>query len=621
MQKNKFLEKSNPLLWVLLIQAILVVLAFPRFFVSPNDFMFSVWSDAIKNYFTFQAYLQQAQPVGEFRLMQHAYPYGDYLFYADLIPLVAVPLKWFCTYVYDVSAYSVGILNSLFIATQLLIVWPIYRLFSRFLKTPWLLVVLTISLAWIHPQILNINLGHYNLSTPLLLLLNILLLIKIYEEYTLTKKIAPKHLVYLGLFLCGASFIHFYYLAILGLFNASFVVVWMLGALIKLRMTIPEILRVSTKLGLVHIISLGFCMFLVQWIDGYYDLRAVGFNLYDDPHFKLGIQSIYTARDFQHIRFPIHYDGPLSADMYLGNFSLYGVLGLIVLRFSKWWIPLKTVFDKDKRVLVLLGISSLILFFTALGEVVRWDENSYGILNILNPLFYVHLVSDQVEQFRFVNRFFWIAFWGWSLIIAYIVDVYWQTIQHKVVRGVIVALALLACIDTYDSISYIHWERFVNYFQPEYVEELYPELNDIKFEDYQALLPLPYYTEGAEQKGYQLPGHERTYQAMFQVSIVHKLPILAINASRIPLKHTKQLFSIFTEDRPNQELLDKLSNKPILVLYRKATANEPRHNPSEEPAQSINLKGLDIITKYNMEYVAEGATFSVYKWDVAKLKH
>lgn len=619
MQQKKLSEKSNPLLWILLIQAILVVLAFPRFFVSPNDFMFSVWCDAIKNYFTFQAYLQQAEPIGEFRLMQHAYPYGDYIFYADLLPLVAVPLKWFCTYIYDVSAYSVGILNSFFIATQFVVVLPIYSIFSRFLKTPWLLMVLTISLAWIHPQLLNINLGHLNLSTPILLLLNIVLLIKIHEQYNLNKRIAQKHLVYLGLFLCGASFIHFYYLAILGLFNVSFVGFWLVEALFKRRMAATEIIKVSTKLGLVHILSLGFCLFLVQWIDSYYDLRAVGFNKYDDPHFKLSIQSIYTARDFQHLRFPLHYEGYMSANMYLGSFSLYGFLGLVFLRFSKWWIPLKTLFDKEKRVVFLLGMSSLILFFTALGEVVQWDENSSGVLNFLNPLFYVHLISDQVEQFRFVNRFFWLSFWGWNLVIAYIIDSYWQQIKHKVVRGAIIVLGLFACIDTCDTINDINWDRFVNHFQPKYVKKLYPELNNVKFEDYQAMLPLPYYMEGAEKKGFDMPGFEQTYQAMFQVSIVHKLPILAINASRISLVHAKQLFSIFTDERPSQELLDKLNDKPILLVIKKNIKG--RHLQEEEPAKTVVLNEEKLIDKYKMQKVAEGAKFIAYKWEIKNLKN
>lgn len=626
MEKEHFFRKSNPLLWVLLIQAILVVLAFPQFFVSPNDFMFVTFGDGIKNYFTFQAYLEQSYSIGEFRLMQQGYPYGDYLFFADLTPVLAIPVKAFCLYIYDISSYGVAILNTALISIQFFLVWIVYNILSFFLKTKWLVALMTIGLVWVNPQAFVVNVGHYNLSTPLVFLLGILLWIRIYEYYHEHNKLKIRHLVLMGGLLVLGGFMHLYYLLILGFANTCFVLFWLGYEFFSKKQSFVKTLKLGGSLGVVQLLSLLTCIGLIQGIDGYYDLRVEGNVFYDWPNFKLFYQALYTTPQYHHIKFSTGYTGYMSMPMYLGSFFLYGMVGMLLLRLLpiKQWLNLRTIFGNEKgRFLVFCILTGFICFFVAMGETIQIYDSELIVTNYLNPLYYLHKISSQIEQFRYVARFGWFTFWLWNLGFIFIIDYYWKNTTNKIVKGGLVVLSLLMVVDTIDAVNYLSAKRPKNCFKKEYLEANYLELKTINFSDYQAILPIPYFNEGAEVRGWHLSGTDLEYQAIFGMSLVYDIPIMAINASRLPFPHVQHLFSIFTAQKPDQDLLDKLSDKPILVLHKKISQSEKKYwrMPLEEPARTVTLDGPDIIKKYNMQKVAEGAKFTAYKWDIAKLKN
>ena len=59
--------------------------------------------DGMRNYFAYHDYITQGKSDNFFLFEKMNYPFGDYIFYTDNTPLIAVPLKWFSENIYDLS--------------------------------------------------------------------------------------------------------------------------------------------------------------------------------------------------------------------------------------------------------------------------------------------------------------------------------------------------------------------------------------------------------------------------------------------------------------------------------------------------------------------------------------
>jgi hypothetical protein len=136
-----------------------------------------------------------------------------------------------------------------------------------------------------------------------------------------------------------------------------------------------------------------------------------------------------------------------------------------------------------------------------------------------------------------------------------------------------------------------------------------PEIN---YADYQAILPVPYYTVGSERYHYTIDEQSSWFTYNCQLQIKSGLPNMAVRLSRTPPVFVEEIFSIFIGDTINPDLYQRLSDKPILVIYD-ATV---KHETGLEPAATVAREGPAIITKYPMELVAEDGNVKYYKWQV-----
>ncbi|MCP4439897.1 MAG: hypothetical protein GY810_13210 [Aureispira sp.] len=618
----QFLQKNRQLLVLLAIQAVLCIIAFNKFFGSPNDYMFSNRYDGIKNYFTYQAYLEQDPSLGFGKLMQQGYPYGDYIFYADLSPSIAVPIKLFSTYIYDLSPYGVTLFNLACILLQLISVFFSYKLISRFIKTKWLASFMSICLVWISPQFFGLYHGTFNLGLGFCILAPLWALLKIYDHYQEHGNFSTgkKHFARLGILTVFIAFIHLYYLMIIAVSSSFFALFWFIDLWLiqkkEFKKSLVPLFSIGALLALEFIVVMG----IVRTMDSYYHLRSTTNSSYGWDAIKLQVGSLFTYRPaVNSITFPFAYKkGYFDGASYLGSFTLYGLLVLTSLRLflpSKA-IKLKTIFAQQRLFLTLFA-TSIIIFLIAIGEEYKVGDD-YILFNYLNPFFYLHKVTTMVEHFRSLVRFFWVAFWIWSIGAVFIADYYWRNSNNNYTKGIILFLVFLSLIDLRDTVAFQNTHSHKNYFQ----EQQIAELAKLPTKDYQAILPVPFYHDSSEESGYVLNGNGGKYNRMiFSMSLQTGLPTISIQSSRIPIKHTKQVFSIFTDPQPQAELLDQFSEKPILVALLKETANIPMAIPSAQPGKNVATNGKHIIQKYNMQKVAESAQFIFYKWDLTRLKN
>lgn len=587
--------------------------------------MFSDIYDGIKNYFTFQAYLEQDPALGFSKLVQQGYPYGDYIFYTDMTPSIAVPLKLFSTYIYDISPYGIPVFNFICILLHLLSVLFSYKIMVRFIETKWLLFTMSICLVWISPQFLRLAIGVYNLSFAVCVLIPIWLLIKIYETHLKNGLFnqGKAYLAYLWGFTIIASFTHLYYLVIIGISIGAFAFFWFLYETAIKKAGIKKNLVILFYLGALVILALLVVMGIIQGIDSYYDLRLKNNDSYNTKNIHLQFQTLYSIHSvYPHtITFPFSKTAnETHFPSYLGNFTLYGILILVVLNLmkSKYIIPLRTVLKKQ-QLLVLLLFMSLVIFSISIGEYYFVSEDLV-FYNFLNPFFYLRKVTSMVEHFRWLVRFFWVTFWIWSILAVYIADYYWRHSSNNWIKASIPILVFFAMLDTVDVVSYQNKQHTENFFDHHHAPLKFKELEGIPYQKYQGILPVPFYSDSCEDYNYTIMGNGYMYnKLLFYASLYTNLPTLSIQSSRIPVIHTKNLFSIFTQPKPVQDLLDKLNDKPILVLNFK-NPKSLEAPVTQEPAKSVFDNGHHIIQKYNMKKIADGPTFEIYEWDITTLK-
>jgi hypothetical protein len=619
--------------WILLfIQAILCIIAFNKFWINPSDFMFMGVYDGIKNYFTFQSYISQSPESGMSLVTGHAYPYGDYLFYADLTPSIAVPLRLFSVYIYDISPHAIPIFNFIIIFLHFISVLFVYKILKNFVQTPWILWLLSISLSWVHPQFFRMMNGHFNLSISLFILLTILSLIHIYkgyqnapEQYFSSNK---KRVVGLFFLLYVASFTHLYYLPILGVSIGSFAFFYFLQLKIYNQESWKNSLRPLLLLSFICFLGLVAVLGTIQLVDTYYDLRSVGNAAYGANYWKMSLSSLITARKFNYIGYLFSYSGQIKyeSNLYMGAFFLYSLTLLLVLSFNKGenYLSLKKALSQQP-ILILFLLVGFVGLFISMGDVYLMSDGSYQFNNYLNPFFYLRVFASQVEQFRCLARFFWPTFWLFSFLMAYIVDYYWRNHKNKAVRFFFGAFVLFSVVDAKDAIQMQNRTYSENAFNSQRTTCNKQLFKDINTDNYQALLPLPYFNVGSEVWGLVIDGGRLYNRMIFGTSLCTNLPMMSIQSSRLPVQHTKDFFSIFLKQRPNKSLVEKLNEKPILVLYHKEF-HEKTENFSDfsytkiKPGKTVLERGALLPETYRMKKLGEDSEFILYEWDIKNIK-
>jgi hypothetical protein len=625
--------KNNKIeLGILLIQIILCIVAFNKFWIDPANFMFMPLYDGVKNYFTLQSYMNQPIEEGLSMVMNHAYPFGDYLFYADLTPSIAFPMKLFSVYIYDISDYAIPIYNFIIIFLHLISILFVYKLIRYFVKTPWIAVVLSFCLAWTHPQFFRMMNGHMNLSVSVFILISILTMIHLYDGYTKDPiSYFKKHKMrYVGVFvlLYIASFTHLYYLPILGIAMGAFAFVFFIQMKWFDQKSWLESLRPLLIIGGICLLALISVLGTIRLIDSYYDLRNVGNPSYGFDAWKMLLSSLFTARPFNSIQYLVSYFKPIhyESNLYLGAYFLYGLTLFVCLSILKHKerLPIRQTL-KNKPITIIWLLVGFMCLFISMGDEYIIGKSGYKINNYLNPLLYVRYLSEQVEQFRCIARFFWPGFWVFSLAMAYLIDSYYRQTNKKIIRLSLVVLILFSISDTKDVIQLQNHTFFKNQFHPSLsICEQSPS-DSIVFSSYQSILPLPYFNVGSEVWDYTIDGGKYYNREIFKYSLCSSLPMMSIQSSRLPIKHTTDFFSIFLNDKPNQDLLDLMNHKPVLVLYHKGFHRDIENNkdfkfPRSPYAQKIIRKGKELPQKYGMTKIGENDAFIFYAWDISLLK-
>ncbi|MFT6938227.1 MAG: hypothetical protein ACJA1N_002533 [Saprospiraceae bacterium] len=619
MMLKNYLQKYGLLITIVL-QMILLIIGFNKAFSRAGDYMFLNIFDGFKNYFTFQSYL--SQPKGDLlKFTQMNYPYGEYIFYTDNSPAIALPLKFISDNIIDLTAIGVPLYNFILIFGYLLTTVFTYLILKKHLQTGWLIILFSICLSWIHPQILRPFVGHLNLGWAWVLLFAMYATQKIMDADS-DKNRTQKWLIGLTLMLIWSAFIHLYYLLINVTFLGFWAVAWAIDNYWKKENWWKPLLK-----GIVPgVIALAITMIIIRLVDTEYAnrLAAKGYNFQD---WKLYIPSLFHSYEHNTMYFPFRAIKSINYESYsyLGSFALFGILGFLIIRILKRsdWIKSfigKLKIDKN-RILYYWLFAAIMMSFIALGNEIH--TSNYKIYNYLSLFYYVNQVTEMTTHFRCLGRFSWFLFWAVNFIFAFIIDQIFINSNKRYFKIIAIVLIGLLILDAKDFL--IHFNKIERANQLTH-QANFPEIieltKDLNSSEYQAILPIPYFHTGSEDFHFTLDAPAMWLNRCGQFQQATNLPLIASQMSRTAYYQPQELFSIFTDSIPNQNLLDRFNDKPILVFYSKFLNEKDDKwiKNKREPSFTVATKGKAIIEKYDMVLVKETKDFVVYRWNIGKLK-
>jgi hypothetical protein len=565
---------SRRLYWLLLgIHIAIAMVAFIDFRLHPQRVLFSDYGDGLKNIYTLITYVKEpvsSQGIFKYGFFQH--PFGDYLYYTDNDPLFALPFRWFCQHVYDVSAYAIIGLQLTVILNIILCGLLIFYIFRRLIENDLVAFLLAVFLPWVNLQLFRIPFGHFAFSYSSFILVPVWL-VMLWHKHALDYR---KRL-FIALAMCLFSFIGFlaqgYYLAIITLFTASMLFFYGIYTARRAsgRFTIAAAFIYAAA-------AVGMTLVVVGLTDKYLPLRKESANGYDWMAQKVRFTALYSHYDFQHVSFPLLGNKPRTIDpeaaAYLGNIALYAIVAFLLLSFiSRTWreavIRAQRDFFKDPlKGAIFLG--SVVMLLISFGENYYTEEDhtkGLHIVNVLNPLFYIHMFTKRVEQFRSLERFAWPFFFCLYIWVGYTLAGILRAFKGRVRVAIVGVMIFFGSAELYDYINMLQKHCANN--NPFNKEELASVRPHIATSQYQAILPIPYYFAGSEEYDMTLNDEDTWSRQNYQLAYVTGLPLMSCKMSRTPPMFNSMLMDMVVKDSLAPQLRQKLGSKPVLVVVNK----------------------------------------------------
>ena len=618
-------RRGPTLLLALLAQALLLAYTYSKLLFHPGQYLIVDHYDGIKSYFSVASFLRQ--PLGDGMLVSaHNYPFGEYMYYTDSTPLVVTPLHWLVQTVpalgpYGVYLYDLFILSSLIVSTALLIL-----ILRRLALPAWFAGLLAVALPWLGPQTIRLNVGHMSLAYTPAMLLGIWGLQRLYAAWRAGQPLGRQFAV-LGLSIVVASWLHFYYLPIVGGMLGFFALSLLYESR---RLGQPWSSLRPLVLGTVATLfgSLALTWGLLQVLDPRIRERPVGGGGYDWVEWRFQLTALFKGYDYNKIRFPLERMAyvPYESSAYLTSFVLFGLLliaGLALFRRLPAAAALPSAAaDDNARFVKYFLLASLPMAFIALGETIELDNSSYVVHNYLNLFMWLRKVSDRITQFRTLARFVW-PFW-WAVVLGFS----WYIARWRHLPGLRWALAALCGLLIVDTVNATHHYRTITQrtnllTDPAATEPVRQLVGWMKPAQYQAILPLPYFHVGTEAApgalNITIDPDDPHCNMTYQLSMVTGLPLMSNKSARTPVHEAELLYSVLRPGGPDPELLAKIDQRPILVFldsaYYDGRNNYYRDQLRDRPEmRTLFERTPNFIREQHLHRLSHKGSWSLYAW-------
>lgn len=568
---------------LLFLHSIIFLYVFGKKILHLDSIFFAESYDAARNYFSYYYYVN-IQESNNLFFEGLNYPFGDYIFYTDNTPILAVIAKFLNL------EYSIGFYNGVFLLSWFLVPILAYQILKLLKVKAWINVAFSLLICWTNPLI-----NHFGSTVNLSMFIFYLIAFLLFLKYLLSNN-KKKHLLYsvlqiVTLFI--ASFFHLYYLPILILFLGGCYFTLFLSRL-RFAPLFHFICIAALGGGLVYI--------SIYTVDTYYHIRPRGSGGYDYIVYKNSITDF--IKSLTYLNFPNNYKYENWGDQKWSFIGSGYLLSILIFLLS---IP--AILYKHNRktfiVLVVLLMAGLLCYSVSLGHIIEL-KNGYEITNYLNPFYWGSKFTDFFTHFRYLRRFsapFWMAIF---VSLAIVSSLLWnlKTWYAHIARIVIILFLSVSVFDAYEYCQFHHknYER-TNLFTEKNLK-IIPDFKDYNF---QAILPLPFFHVGTDNNKYTIDDPDIWSKLMYQLSVKNKLPIIACKLGRTPYSFAEKTFSLFDKKTDN-DLSQKLANKKILLAVSEIIKwNNENNSTTMELKSKLKLffkkhRIKKLFTKENITY-------------------
>jgi len=545
---------------------------------DPNNVYFSASGDGLKSYASSIYHLHHDSTL--FRANIQNYPYGEMAFFADCQPMITIPVKMMSQIGIDVRPYVVGIINMSMLLSIVLAAFFIFLIFTELKISWWFAAIAAVGISMLSPQIGRLG-GHFSLSHLMWLPMLIWLLMK----FDRNKSYILSFLIGLTTFM--AAGMHMYFFA---LFGFLFLFYWFF-------ILYNSEMKVKDYNWILHVfIQLIVPLILVQILSGFNDTvtdrttHPWGLFAYKahPASVFLPIQKPY-ADILKFIGIPQNYEWEAYA--YIGLVALIGFIAGIyqmIIRIKHkqpWW---KVSENKLITIFFWASVASLLLSFS-----IPFNLGLTFLLDYLGP----------IQQLRALARFSWLFYYLINLLV-------FIGIFHLMKRGILMKLIAIS------SLLFLLYDGYLN------IKVYAPTLNNriaeledrdnatpdnawvslVNPEDYQAVLPLPYFHVGSENVW--LESKCDILKQSLIVSLKSGLPSMGVALSRTSLSQTYKSLELTCNPVAPYRIVNDLSNKKPLLLV-------------VDPCNNLNQAEKNLVS--HSELIWQGPKFSLFSLQVAQL--
>jgi hypothetical protein len=544
-----------------------------------NHVYFSPNGDGLKSYAA-AIYHVNTDPT-LFRSNLQNYPYGEMAFFADCMPMISTPVEVLSHIGIDLRPYLLGIINLSMILSIALAAFFIYLLLTEFKAAWWFAAIASIGIAMLSPQIGRLG-GHFSLSHMMWLPMLIWLLLKF------DKNKSFKYSALIGLTTFVAAGMHMYFFALFG-FLFLFYWIYVLGS---------GTLKIKDYKWALHLfIQLIVPLILVQLLSGFNDTvtdrTSHPWGLFI---FRAHVASVllplgrpYASWLFNALKLRQEYEWEAYA--FIGLIALLAMLaGLVqmMVRIAKkqpWW---KVSESNLLTAYFWASVASLLLSFS-----IPFNMGLADMIEYLGP----------IKQLRALARFAWPFFYVIN-ILAFI------GLAALLKRGWIMKIIAVLCL------AFVLYDGYLNVriYAPQLNNRI-AELDDktnaspenawvslINPNDYQAILPLPYFHVGSENVWLEAKC-ESLGQSLI-VGLKSGLPSMGVALSRTSISQTyKNLELVSTPVGPYRVKQDLPNQKPLLMMV--------------DNCNDLNKPERELVR--HASKVWQGPKFAFYSFPVAML--
>lgn len=546
------MKKKAPFLTLILLSSIFIAVFYGKVLQHPNSFLFSDSGDGIKNYYTYYYHSVNDTSYTDFTGMN--YPYGENYLYTDCHPLIANTFQFLGNYIEDIPDFYIGFLNLIMIISIYLTFFIVYKLLVEIKISKWIAVLFAIGITLLQPQIFRIT-GHYALSYSIAIPLTWLFLIKSYNQ---DRKASWVWLLF------AANLFWFFIHAYLGMILIFFQIAFYGVVYINDKIHRKGINMRHLRFLFAAIIPPAIFRLYVFYTDDhlYRTVNPSGFFLYNAEPDDILIAHHPPLRPLLDKIPGLNIKLEWEAWNYIGLVFALIIIYILILSLVRLYTKkVKPIFDSyfNQPILNISLLASLVVLLFAFGLPFKLVP---GLIDYI----------PGINQFRSTGRFAWVFFYVGSVFSVYIIQHLFIGLKNKdksVAAYLMVAIAGLFTI--YEGIYYHidNSEKIThtkNLFLKDNLDLSYKDaLKEVDFNEFQAIIPLPFYYIGSES--FSRPVSGQIEKISMILSAHTKLPIVGAYLTRTSIPESKKIVQLMSPAYYSKKIESDIPNeKPFLVV-------------------------------------------------------